>query len=179
MLTFLGAIALLQSSTATTPPPAPATPPPACDTDAHAGFDMWVGEWDVYPASQPDRKIAESRIERAHAGCAILERWMPIGGTGGSSISHYDSANDQWHQKWVGSSPGSAEFTGGVVDGKMVITGWWMNVNGPGQHALVRMSYSKNEDGSVRQFGEASTDHGVSWQTAFDFTYRPKEKASE
>jgi hypothetical protein len=179
MLTILSAIALLQSSTATSPPPAPAPTPPACDSEAHAGFDMWIGEWDVYPASQPDRKIAESRIERAHAGCAILERWMPIGGTGGSSISHYDPATDQWHQKWVGSSPGSAEFNGGIVDGKMVITGLWMDVNGPGQHALVRMSYSKNEDGSVRQFGEASTDHGVSWQTAFDFTYRPKEKASE
>jgi len=41
------------------------------------------------------------------------------------------------------------------------------------------MSYTANEDGSVRQFGESSTDHGVSWQSAFDFTYRPKEDAPE
>ncbi|MDA0819775.1 MAG: hypothetical protein O3C52_05905 [Proteobacteria bacterium] len=46
-------------------------------------------------------------------------------------------------------------------------------------HTLVRMSYTVNEDGSVRQFGEPSTDHGVSWQSAFDFTCRPKEDASE
>ncbi|HAU22513.1 MAG TPA: hypothetical protein DCS24_07960 [Erythrobacter sp.] len=175
MLTILGAIALMQASTDA----APTSAPPACDTQAHAGFDMWIGEWDVHPAAQPERKVAESRIERAHAGCAILERWMPLSGTGGSSTSHYDPATEQWHQKWVGSSPESVEFTGGVVDGKMVIAGWWMNVTGPGQHALIRMSYSKNEDGSVRQHGEASTDHGVSWQTAFDFIYRSRERASE
>jgi len=42
MLTILSAIALLQSSTATSPPPAPAPTPPACDSEAHAGFDMWI-----------------------------------------------------------------------------------------------------------------------------------------
>ena len=52
----------------------------------------------------------------------------------------------------------------------MVITGKW---GGP----LVRMSYSKNADGSVRQFGEQSTDEGKTWQPSFDFTYRPRAPA--
>ena len=47
----------------------------------------------------------------------------------------------------------------------MVITGKW---GGP----LVRMSYSRNEDGSVRQHGEQSTDDGKTWSPSFDFTYR-------
>jgi hypothetical protein len=47
----------------------------------------------------------------------------------------------------------------------MVITGKWA---GP----LVRMSYSKNADGSVRQSGEQSTDEGKSWSPSFEFTYR-------
>lgn len=179
MLKFMSALALLQSGALAAPPEPPPAQAPACDTGAHAGFDMWVGEWDVFPASQPERRIAHSRIERAHAGCAILERWMPLDGAGGSSISHFDPARQQWHQKWVGSSPGATEFTGGVVDGKMVMTGWWMDVTGPGQHALVRMSYIRNADGSVRQHGEASTDHGLSWQTVFDFIYRLKEIAGE
>jgi hypothetical protein len=34
------------------------------------------------------------------------------------------------------------------------------------------MTYTANPDGSVRQFGEASTDHGLTWQPNFDFTYR-------
>jgi hypothetical protein len=53
----------------------------------------------------------------------------------------------------------------------MVITGKW---GGP----LVRMSYSKNPDGSVRQFGEQSTDEGKTWKPSFDFTYRPSTGAN-
>jgi hypothetical protein len=48
----------------------------------------------------------------------------------------------------------------------MVIQGQW---GGP----LVRISYSKNADGSVRQFGEQSKDEGKTWATSFDLTYRP------
>lgn len=50
----------------------------------------------------------------------------------------------------------------------MVITGKW---GGP----LVRMTYSKNADGSVRQVGEQSTDEGKTWKPSFDFTYRPSK----
>ena len=42
--------------------------------------------------------------------------------------------------------------------------------------AMIRMSYSRNPDGSVRQHGEQSTDHGLNWSTNFDFTYHPKTK---
>ena len=31
----------------------------------------------------------------------------------------------------------------------------------------------KNADGSVRQFGEQSTDEGKTWTPSFDLTYRP------
>ena len=157
-------------------PEAPAPPPPACDSEAHGGFDFWVGEWDVYAAGR-DAKVADSRIERKHNGCAVVESWMPLRGGGGTSLNHYDAATGQWRQKWVGSAPGAVEFTGGLTDGKMVLTGNWPSPQAP--HALVRMTYTKNEDGSVRQHGESSTDHGLSWQTSFDFQYRPKEDAPE
>ncbi|QFT78057.1 hypothetical protein [Erythrobacter sp. THAF29] len=157
---------------------APAAPPstPGCDSEAHAGFDFWVGEWDVYPNGQ-DSKVADSRIERKHNGCAVIESWMPLNGRGGTSLNHYDGTTGQWQQKWVGSSPGAVEFAGGVTGDRMVLTGNWPSAQAP--HTLVRMTYTKNEDGSVRQFGEASTDHGVSWQTSFDFIYRPKQDVSE
>ena len=172
MLSSILLVALLQATT--TPPPA--APPPACDTEGYAGFDFWIGEWDVYPAGR-DTKIADSRIERKHNGCAVLESWMPLRGQGGSSLNHYDAATGLGHQKWVGSSPGAVEVVGGVTDGKMVLTGNWPQPGAP--HTLIRMSYTRGDDGSVRQFGEASTDHGLSWQTSFDFIYRPKKDAPE
>ena len=172
MLLSLSAILLLQSAPAETP--APPAAPPACDTEGHAGLDFWVGEWDVYPNGR-DTKVADSKIERKHNGCAVLENWMPLRGQGGTSLNHFDAESGQWYQKWVGSSPGAVEFVGGVTDGRMVLTGNWPSPGAP--QTLIRMSYSKNEDGSVRQHGEASTDHGLSWQTSFDFIYRPKEDA--
>ncbi len=162
------ALLLLQAANAT-------PPPPACDSEGHAGFDFWVGEWDVYAASNLDTKVADSRIERKHNGCAVIENWMPLNAQGGTSLNHYDPTNGRWYQKWVGSAPGAVEFVGGVAEGKMVLTGNWPSPGAP--QTLVRMTYTKNEDGSVRQFGEASTDHGLSWQTSFDFIYRPKSGA--
>ncbi len=167
MAMFTALIFALQAVPAATVPSAPQS----CDSGANAGFDFWVGEWDVFPAGG-DGKVGTSRIERVHNGCAVIEHWMPLTGQTGTSLNHYDASSGVWKQKWVGSSPGAVEFSGGVTNGRMVLTGNWPSPQFP--HALVRMTYTKNDDGSVRQFGESSTDHGVSWQTAFDFIYRPK-----
>ncbi|AWW74931.1 hypothetical protein CD351_10890 [Erythrobacter sp. KY5] len=173
MLTFIAPFVLLQAS-AETPPQPPAAPPPACESEAHAGFDLWVGEWKVFPNGS-DTQVANSRIERMSGGCSIRETWMPFRGYGGQSISMLNHTTGRWQQTWVGADGKRVDFEGGVVDGAMVLTGYWDDVNGPGQDALIRMTYSKLDDGSVRQHGEASTDHGLSWQTSFDLIYRAKD----
>lgn len=178
MLTSIILALMLQSAPDAAAQPAATPPPSACDSEGHAGFDFWVGEWDVYQTGG-DAKVADSRIERKHNGCAVIENWMPLRGAGGTSLNHFDVATNRWYQKWVGSTPGAVEFEGGVVDGNMVLVGYWPNAFGPGQNALTRMTYTRNEDGSVRQHGEGSTDHGISWQTSFDFTYRPKPEENE
>jgi hypothetical protein len=42
-----------------------------------------------------------------------------------------------------------------------------------GAELLVRMEFSRNADGSVRQAGSRSADHGQTWQPRYDYTYRP------
>ena len=154
---------------ATTKPPAP----PKCDTAGYAQFDFWVGDWDVFPAGS-DKQVATSKIERLYNGCAVRENWQPFSGNSGGSLNSYDPKTGQWHQRWIGSSPGKVDFIGGKLAQGMVLTGNWP---APGAaHQLIRMTYSKNEDGSVRQHGESSVDHGVSWKTAFDFIYRPQNE---
>lgn len=173
MITSLLSILLLQSAGAQASPPASTTPPPPCASEAHAGFDFWVGEWDVYPTGKAS-KVADSVIERANNGCAIIEHWKPLNGQSGTSLNHYDPRTGSWYQKWVGSGGGAVEFSGGVAGGVMVLTGNWPSPQVP--HQLIRMTYTPNADGSVRQFGEGSIDHGLTWSTSFDFTYRPKQK---
>jgi hypothetical protein len=153
------------------PAAAPAPPPPACTAAEHRQFDFWVGYWDVFPTGK-DKLVAHSLIEKLYAGCTIRENWMPLNNAAGGSLNMYDPADRNWHQLWQDSQNGRVFFDGGIVDEKMVLVGNWQGANGPGKDALTRMTYSANPDGSVRQFGEQSTDDGKTWLPAFDFTYR-------
>jgi hypothetical protein len=165
---MLVAIALAAMQTAQ--PAAP--PPPTCVTPEHRQFDFWVGYWDVYRTGT-DRLVAHSLIERRYAGCAIRENWMPLQGQEGGSFSAWRPDTGQWRQTWVDSSGGWVEFTGGMASDAMELTGNWRGVVTPGQDGLVRMRYTREADGAVRQLGEVSTDGGATWAPNFDFTYRP------
>lgn len=166
-----------QNGAAATAPP-PSAP---CSSAIYRGFDFWVGEWDVYPNIKDPSKaplIAHSRIEKLYGGCAIRENWMPLKGTGGGSLNAPDPATGRWHQYWLDSSGGRVEFDGGpALMGAMVLTGFWRGVNGPGKDGLVRMTYTPQGDGSVRQHGEVSGDQGLTWVTSFDFLYRRAKPA--
>lgn len=174
MIHLVASLLAAQASAASaSPPPAP---PPPCASEAHAAFDFWVGDWDVYPQGS-ETIVAHSKIERLYAGCAIRENWMPLRGPGGGSLSNLDPSNGHWHQTWIGASPGRVEFDGGLVNGAMVLTGFWQNVGGPGKDGLVRMTYTAEDGGAVRQHGLVSYDYGVSWEESFDFLYRPHKSA--
>ena len=145
--------------------PSPAAP---CADTEHHQFDFWAGRWDVY--NRAGKLVAHSLIEPVY-GCGIRENWMPLNDQPGGSLSIYVPEEKHWEQFWIDSSGSRAVFNGGWNGSAMVIQGKW---GGP----IVRMSYSKNADGSVRQFGEQSTDDGKSWKPAFDFTYRPAKAGS-
>jgi hypothetical protein len=151
--------------------PAPAPPPPACATAQHRAFDFWVGAWDVYPTGT-DRLVAHSLIERRYDGCAIRENWMPLQGQGGGSFSAFRPESGRWRQAWVDSSGAWVEFSGGMEGEAMVLTGPWRGAAN-GQDGIVRMRYTREAGGAVRQHGEVSTDNGATWAPSFDFTYRP------
>lgn len=142
----------------------------ACSASEHGALDFWVGEWDVI---RPDTGllVARSKIDKLH-GCVIREQWMPMTGAGGSSLSHYDGRTRQWRQLWLDGTGGRVEFAGGSVGETVVLTGHWPGVNGPGQDGLIRMTYSRLSDGGVRQRGDLSIDHGVTWTLNFMFDYR-------
>jgi hypothetical protein len=151
-------------------PPAPQ--PPACTAPEHRQFDFWVGRWDVYPTGK-DKLAGHSLIEKLYDGCAIRENWMPLGNAGGGSLNNYVTDQKVWRQTWLDSSNARVEFEGGLKGSAMVLTGFWKGANGPGQDGLVRMTYTRESGGSVRQLGELSRDDGKSWAPIFDFTYKP------
>ena len=130
-----------------------------CDTAQSHQFDFWVGRWSVSPAAHPDRRVADSLIEKLYRGCGVRENWMPLKSGPGGSLSAYDSAAHRWRQAWVDSSGAFAQFEGGWNGKAMVLTGVWPQPGHP--HQITRMTYTPASDGSVRQFGETSDDAGV------------------
>ena len=79
----------------------------------------------------------------------------------------------------ISSTAGVVHFEGGPVQDKLVLTGWWAGSGPQGEDGLTRMTYSRVGDGAVRQFGEFSSDHGLTWVPSFDFVYRPRGKVGD
>ncbi len=154
---------------------APTPPPPIDCTDAnHRAFDFWLGEWEVRPTGT-QTVVATSVIARAAGECAIQETYHQTLGRGGapmsyrgSSLSVFDQAGGgKWRQFYVDSGGAVTVFEGEAKDGAMVL-------DAPGRAgAIQRMTLAPQADGSVRQWGQTSTDGGATWSAGgYDFTYR-------
>lgn len=165
--TFVAAALLAATAQAQTPPPVPPAPPPA-----NHDFDFWLGEWDV---TTPDGKPAgTSRIESISNGRGLLEHWTgdpAAGGGNGKSLNAFNGAKGQWQQFWIGSGGGVLELSGGLVNGKMVLSGSHVV---RGQTLVERITWTPNSDGTVRQFWDQSKDGGATWTAVFDGLYRKK-----
>jgi hypothetical protein len=165
-------------ATQTTSPATAPSSPASCTSSGHRQFDFWLGRWDVYRTGT-DRLVAHSLIESLYGGCAIRENWMPLQGDGGGSLNAWLPHHGVWRQAWVDSSNSWAVFEGGIEQDAMVISGVWPGAAGPGTEPLVRISYSREAGGMVRQAGQMSTDGGQTWVPSFDLTYRPARAAAE
>ena len=160
--TLVVLLAVAGAARAQTPPPPP-PPPPACQSDEHRQFDFWLGEWEVFLPG--GKKAGDSRIESIAAGCALLENWSGNGGFSGKSVNMYDRIDQRWHQSWVDSSGSRLDLAGVFAEKRMVLSS--AAKAGP----LQRIAWSVNDDGSVRQLWEASSDEGKTWAVQFDGKY--------
>ncbi|GJL93222.1 tetratricopeptide repeat protein [Hyphococcus sp.] len=148
-----------------------------CTAPEYRHFDFWLGEWDVTSAgaTQP---TASSKISSQQAGCVILEEYT-AGGFTGMSINFYDNVTERWHQSWMSNAGSAVYLEGGLNDaGEMA-----MSDEGMTSHEVTgnigRTTWTPNDDGSVRQHWESSTDGGETWTTVFDGIYTRKAAAED
>lgn len=135
-----------------------------CVTAEYRFFDFWIGEWEVTtPQGQP---AGASRISKTQGGCVLLEEWTSSSGGTGTSFNTYNTQKQSWQQFWVDAQGTVLEISGGLVEGAMVMT------SDRDQTPIQRITWTPNDDGSVRQHWESSSDGGQSWSTAFDGIYR-------
>ncbi len=147
------------ASIAAETPPAPA----GCAASESHQFDFWIGDWNVV---DPAGKVAgHNRIEAIVGGCALAEHWDGAAGGHGVSYNAYDAPTKTWQQFWVDARGGVLHLSGGLDGKKMVLRS-----TRPGAH-VDRISWTPNDDGTVRQLWESSEDGGKTWTTAFDGRY--------
>ena len=144
-------------------------------TDPRRQFDFWVGEWEVF--GPEGKRVGENRIEPLYDGSALAEHWQGAGGIRGTSLNAWEPLTGRWHQTWVDSSGSLLLLNGGLVDGRMVLTGRApaddeAGAEGAAATELPRITWTPNEDGSLRQCWEVSSDDGMTWRVAFDGHYR-------
>lgn len=143
-----------------------------CLTDSiRRHFDFWIGEWDVLVNGQ---KVGENSITMAEGGCAIHESYTTAGIFSGQSINYYQPLDKKWHQLWVASGGNVLDYT--EVDkspGMLQFIADYLNP--AGQVVKSRLTFTQNEDGSVRQFFENSNDGGTTWTPGFDGHYVKKQ----
>ena len=149
----------------------PASQPPPCSAAEHRQFDFWMGDWEV---TTPDGKPAgRNRIEPILGGCVLQERWTGAAGSTGNSFNLYNRASGQWEQFWVDGSGGRLHLRGGLQEGAMVMQGERERPDpDTGVVQRERITWTPNEDGSVRQLWESSKDEGKTWNVVFDGRYR-------
>ena len=144
----------------------------ACCTPNHLAFDFWVGDWEVF---LEDGSLAGTNfIVKDQDNCILRENWVSAkGGFAGSSTNFYNKQTGQWEQLWIDNSGSHLHLRGNRIGNKMVMLTDEIPVENKEPY-VNRISWTYNEDGSVRQLWEILVDDKVT-NVVFDGIYRKKK----
>lgn len=141
----------------------------SCSDEKSHQFDFWIGEWEVFSGAE---LAGKNVIEPVLDGCVLQETWSGAQGSAGTSLNFYNPQQGKWQQFWVWRRGTTLELEGEFTDGKMILEG--KSSGRAGEVLYNRITWTPNEDGSVRQHWEISKDEGKTWATSFDGLYRRK-----
>lgn len=144
-----------------------------CNGEPFRQFDFWLGQWQVFT---PDgKKVGSNVIATDLKQCVLTEHYVTPSGFEGRSVNIYDRQSQRWHQTWVDNTGLLLKLSGGMKEGRMLLTG--SGKNAQGQNLLHKISWTPQSNGEVRQHWQVSKDQGENWQTAFDGLYKKLPKS--
>lgn len=143
-----------------------------CCSESHQAFDFWVGDWVVTNAD--GTKAGENSIQRIQDNCILLENWSSSTGTfTGTSQNFFNNKTNEWEQLWIDNQGNHLKLKGNRVDNQMVMR-TEDETNKEGKTFYHRITWTSNDDGTVRQLWETITD-SKDVTVAFDGLYKRKD----
>ncbi len=141
-----------------------------CDTPESRQFDFWLGDWDLRYTDEGKPGTSRNHVTKVLDGCAVLEEFSGAPGTrlDGRSMSTFDRASRQWKQTWVDNTASYLDFTGGMVDGRMILAREAKVGSGT---VLQRMVFQDIRRDSLTWLWQRSTDGGKTWTTQWEIAY--------
>ena len=141
----------------------------ACCTESHRQFDFWVGDWVVYDTA--GTIVGENLVVKLEDGCLINENWKGAKGLTGRSYNYYNQADSTWNQTWVDNQGSNLVLKGKASSGKMVLKSELLKGTKVDWYAN-RITWTKNEDGTVTQLWEIIDKDDQVLATAFKGIYK-------
>jgi hypothetical protein len=143
---------------------------PCCSAE-YRKFDFWLGDWET----TSDGKVAgQNLIELIQDSCVIQENWTGADGQyTGTSYNYFDPQDQHWHQTWIDNQGQSLRLTGALEGKSMVLKSAPMKSR-EGETVYHQITWTPNEDGSVRQHWQMAKENTNDWKTLFDGLYRRK-----
>ena len=140
-----------------------------CCTEKHAEFDFWIGSWNV---TKPDGSPAGTNtIDKIQDNCILRENWTSaVGNFTGTSSNFYNAQTNQWEQIWLDNQGGILHLKGNRKGNQMILQSDELK-NAKGEPYFHRITWTLNDDGSVRQYWETITN-GKDVIVAFDGLYK-------
>lgn len=137
-------------------------------------FDFWIGEWDVSDRLNPGRRVGTSSVQLILGDCVVFENWVSVLGGTGKSFNVYKKDTGRWQQSWVDDKGGVIDFFDGRLEnGAMQFQA--VTRGRDGKERRRRLTFYDLGRDRVRQFSEASTDGGATWQVEYDFLYERRK----
>ena len=144
----------------------------ACCTEKHAEFDFWIGTWEV--TGPNGNKVGNNILTKVENKCVLRENWTSATpGYTGTSNSFYNLKTKQWEQIWIDNQGASLHLKGNRKGNQMILK-TDKETNAQGKTFFHQVTWSANEDGTVRQLWETYTE-GADVVIAFNGLYKRKQ----
>ena len=134
-------------------------------------FDFWLGEWDL---TWPNGGQGENIVTLELDSSVVQEAFngQPAIQLIGRSVSVFVPRENLWKQTWVDNQGGYLDFTGGLVEERMILSR--AAVNQEGGQIIQRMVWYNITSDSLNWNWERSNDSGKSWEILWQIHYKRK-----